>query len=273
MVEFQIVSDLHLENPCAYDVFDIPAQAPHLALLGDIGVVTDAGFFSFVEAQLRRFQVVFLLLGNHEPYHSSWDQTREKICQFSESVYQRRSSQEGQPAAERLGTFVFLDQTRYDVSPDVTVLGCTLYSQVTTAHQERVSFGLNDFYYIDSWTVEDHNAAHAADLRWLNDQVSHVATTEPQRKIMILTHHSPITRDTRAVDPRHINSPLLSGFATDLSEQECWRNPRVRLWGFGHTHFNTRFTEEGTGKQIVSNQRGYYFSQSIGFDPGMVVSI
>jgi hypothetical protein len=34
----QIVSDLHLEAPKAYDVFDIVPQAPYLALLGDIGL-------------------------------------------------------------------------------------------------------------------------------------------------------------------------------------------------------------------------------------------
>ena len=52
MVEFQILSDLHLENPSAYDVFGISPHAPYLALLGDISVVEDAGFFTFIETQL-----------------------------------------------------------------------------------------------------------------------------------------------------------------------------------------------------------------------------
>jgi len=33
----QIVSDLHLETPKAYDIFEIEPKAPVLALLGDIG--------------------------------------------------------------------------------------------------------------------------------------------------------------------------------------------------------------------------------------------
>lgn len=261
MATFQIVSDLHLENPAAYGVFEIPPSAPYLALLGDIGVVKDDGFFSFIEAQLPNFEIVFLLLGNHEPWYSSWKTTKQKLHQFSDVLDQRRLTKTGSQ-----GKFVFLDQTRYDLSPSLTILGCTLYSQISEMHREHVSFGINDFYHIDDWTVEDHNTAHEADLKWLNEQVASIAASKPQRAIVIFTHYSPVADDKRAVDPRHVNSPLSSGFATDLSEEECWMNLRVHLWAFGHTHYNAHFTDEATGKLVVSNQRGYYFSQAGGFD-------
>jgi hypothetical protein len=32
----QILSDLHLEAPKAYDIFEVVPKAPYLALLGDI---------------------------------------------------------------------------------------------------------------------------------------------------------------------------------------------------------------------------------------------
>ena len=72
MACFQILSDLHLDEPSAYDVFTLPAQAPYLVLLGDIGRVQDDGLFLFLETQLRQFHTVFFLLGNHEPYDSDW---------------------------------------------------------------------------------------------------------------------------------------------------------------------------------------------------------
>lgn len=262
----QIVSDLHLENPPAYDIFEIIPEAPYLALLGDIGLVRDDGFFTFIEAQLQKFQIVFLLLGNHEAWHSTRAKTKESMRQFSDSVKQRCST-------EKLGAFVFLDQTRYDLSSEVTILGCTLYSLISEQHREKLSTGVKDFYHIENWTVDDHNAAHRADLEWLNGQVSEIATSEPQRKIVVLTHYSPIVQDSRAVDPRHVDSPLSSGFATDLSMQECWRNSQVCLWAFGHTHYNTEFMEKGTGKLVVSNQRGYYSSQARGFEPRKVVRV
>jgi len=273
MAEIQILSDLHLENPSAYDVYEFLPEAPYLALLGDIGLVKDDGFFTFIETQLRKFKIVFLLLGNHEPWYLTWTETKERVKQFSDSIERRRSSPDDSPATGGLGAFVFLDQTRYDISPTVTILGCTLYSEVLEKYRENVSFGVNDFYYIENWTVEDHNVAHEADLKWLNTQVAQIAASEPHRKIVVLTHYSPIAQDVRAVDPRHANSPLSSGFATDLSTQECWMNSRVCLWAYGHTHYNAEFTEEGTGKLVVSNQRGYYFSQAKGFKSGKVVRV
>jgi hypothetical protein len=30
----------------------------------------------------------------------------------------------------------------------------------------------------------------------------------------------------------------MSGFATDLRTEECWKNQSVVLWAFGHTHFS-----------------------------------
>lgn len=61
-------------------MFDIAPQAPYLAILGDIGNIKDNGLFIFLEAQLQKFQIVFFLLGNHEPYHSNWATARKKKC-------------------------------------------------------------------------------------------------------------------------------------------------------------------------------------------------
>lgn len=161
----------------------------------------------------------------------------------------------------RIGRFLFLDQTRFDVSSDVTVLGCALHSQVSPSQHNRVSFGLNGFYYIQGWTVENHYQEHKAELSWLNAQVS-----EPFCKIVIFTHHSPST-------VVHAKSLISSGFSTGLSKEECWLNSAVHLWAFGHTHYNCDFEDSIAKKRIVTNQRGYYFSQAAKFDLEKVVSI
>ena len=179
-----------------------------------------------------------------------------KLSDFSGSVKERRPS--GDATEKPLGQFVFLDQRRYDLSPDVTILGCTLWSNISDEHKERISFGINDFYYISEWDVEEHIRRHRADLEWLNGQVTQIAESEPERKTVILTHYSPVTTDARAVNPKHSNSPLSSGFATDLSRQE-WNNPQVRLWALGHTHYNTDSSENTTGKRVISNHRDTTF--------------
>ncbi|KAG9231712.1 Metallo-dependent phosphatase-like protein [Amylocarpus encephaloides] len=236
MATIQILSDLHLEAPKAYDVFHIPPVAPYLALLGDIGNVKHPEFFAFLRAQLSRFKIVFLLLGNHEPYGSPWATTKAKIHNFEKTT-----------------------------GPDKDAKG-------TAGRFERVSFGLNDFYDIQGWSTELHNQEYAADLAWLNTQAASLSEKEPNRKILIFTHHSP-TLLSAASNPKNSGSPIASGFASDLSKEFCWTSGQVKVWAFGHTHYNCDFVEEKSGKRVIANQRGYCFSQSEGFEEKKVIEV
>ncbi|EER27563.1 hypothetical protein D8B26_006353 [Coccidioides posadasii str. Silveira] len=265
-MEVQILSDLHLETPAAYDIFTVNPKAPYLALLGDTGNVRDDGFFTFIRGQLQNFQLVFLLLGNHEPFYSSWMETKAKLERFQNEMERALNNKEVQ------GKLIFLDRARYDISPTVTVLGCTLFSHITPEQKEDVSFGMNDFYYISGWSVEAHQAAHLEDLAWLNKEVESISRQDPERKVVIFTHYCPTT-DEKVIDPTHTNSHISSGFMTDLSKEACWGDTCVKLWAFGHTHFNCDFLDHETAKRVVCNQRGYYFAQSKGFDGDKVVKI
>jgi hypothetical protein len=106
---------------------------------------------------------------------------------------------------------------------------------------------IGKFVFLGQWTVDDHNLAHESDLRWLNDQVGKVEREELERKIVIFTHHSPCD-DPRANNPKHQGSEVSSGFVTDLRDEECWKSRAVRMWAFGHTHYNCDF-EEVTGQE------------------------
>ncbi|KAI1371662.1 hypothetical protein F4677DRAFT_434788 [Hypoxylon crocopeplum] len=87
MVELQIVSDLLLKNPKAYDIFEITPAAPYLALLGDIGYIKHRQEYSnFLRRQLSKFRVVFLVLGNHEVWHSSWEDAKETMHQIEHEI-------------------------------------------------------------------------------------------------------------------------------------------------------------------------------------------
>lgn len=280
MVKIQIQSDLHLEVSRFYDTFEIVPKAPYLALLGDIGCLSKGydEYAKFLLIQLRNFEAVLLVLGNHEPYYSNWEEAKWYIAKFQEDVAARKQ------AGEQLGTFVLLDQTKFNIDDEeggedgagVTILGCTLFSSVPQNSRKDVGFGLNDFNFIENWGVDDHNKAHASDIAWLDSQVQSLeeaasGSGAARRRIAVLTHYCP-TFDERAQDPRHKNSPLQSGFATDLGGEACWTSEAVKLWAFGHTHYNCDFTDEH-GKRIYSNQRGYSFSQSPGFDGTAVVEV
>ncbi|KAK2050317.1 calcineurin-like phosphoesterase, partial [Colletotrichum somersetense] len=222
----QIVSDLHLEAPKAYDIFEITPRAPYLGLLGDIGNVAahKDDFLSFLRQQLRQFRAVLFVPGNHEAYRSSWPETLKILHDFEEKVKDDAS----------LGEFALLDRSSFRV-PDskVVILGCSLFSLIPPQSADSVSMGLNDFFQINDWEVGMHNEAHSRDLAWLNAQVIELGHSDVD--VIIFSHWSP-SRDGRAIDPRHAQSSITSGFATDLSGEVCYNSSNVKIWAFGHTH-------------------------------------
>jgi len=80
-VGIQLMSDVHLEfhlrqesgnSAPGYQVFDFPVAAASLALLGNIGLTSQPGLFDFFHRQLRRFERIFFVLGNHEGYNTTY---------------------------------------------------------------------------------------------------------------------------------------------------------------------------------------------------------
>lgn len=269
-VSFQIMSDLHLETHPSYDHFAFDATARHLALLGDVGHVQDAGLFAFLEAQLARYATVFFLLGNHEPYHTRLETARARMREFEDRMNRIHHSADGSTST---GRFVFLEKTRHDLTDDLTVLGCTLFSRISSEQGREVAARLTDFKETLDWGVYEHNRAHEADLSWLNDQVARIERDEPHRQIVVFTHHSP-TVDPAAIDPRHHRgSGVSTAFMTDLSREPCWTSRNVTAWAFGHTHFNCSFRDEEHGKVVFTNQKGYYLVPETTFHAERVFAI
>jgi hypothetical protein len=76
------MSDLHLEfyfnrpgtgSHPGYQVFECSPAAPVLALLGDIGLCKhDDKLFDFLERQLKKFEKIFYVMGNHEGYQLTY---------------------------------------------------------------------------------------------------------------------------------------------------------------------------------------------------------
>ena len=270
--EFHIMSDLHFETPKAgpsYEEFEIRPQCTWLALLGDIGNVLDPRFFKFLDKQLLQFEVVFFLLGNLEPHGLSFHKAVATLHAYEEDITRRAYVENVD-----FGQFVFLERRRYDCSRYLTVLGCTLFSNIKTEERESIGNFISDFSKIKDWTVESHKAAHKRDLNWLNSAVADITLHEPERSIIIFTHHSPTTLEA-ANDPRHTQSltQVRSAFMTDLSEQYCWTCPRVKLWAFGHTHYNCDFIDPQTGKHVLANQRGWQNAGGKTFDAKKVATV
>ena len=231
-------------------------------LLGDIGNLAahKDECLGFLRKQIAQFRAVLFVPGNHEAYHSSWPEVLNVLLAFESDVRKDVS----------LGEFVLLDRAAYSLpGTNVTILGCSLFSFVPNRSHLAVGTGLNDFFSTSDWDVDAHNAAFRRDIEWLNASVAHLEETSTDTKIMIFTHWSP-SRDARATEPRYARSPIRSGFSTDLSKERCFMSAQVKLWAFGHTHYNCDFSFERVDGaeplRLLTNQHGYCFAQAEGYD-------
>lgn len=259
-ISLQVMSDLHLEVGQQYTTFDFPVTAPYLILAGDIGRLADYdAYLEFLARQTARYERVFLVLGNHEFYGLDFATTHSEARRL-----------ESEPRLE--GKLSVLQQTCVTL-PDsgITILGCTLWSHVPADAEAVVASKINDFRRVDGWTVERHNAAHAADLAWLQAELADLGRSGDGRSVVVVTHHAPSVRETSR--PEHLENPWTSAFATDLlSDERAWK--LVACWVYGHTHYSAEF--ERAGVAVVSNQRGYVLpgrDGDKGFDASKVIAV
>lgn len=255
---FQILSDLHLEVCSQYYTFAISPVAPYLLLAGDVGRLIDyEGYLAFLAKQTSQFEKVFLVLGNHEFYHLSHTSTLEQAQRLEKEAVLN-------------GKLVLCHQKRWDIElgdSQTTILGCTLWSKINDGAREAVQIRIKDLEKIDGWSIDDHNAAHISDLTWLSNQVTKIqnqnksrAEGEPERKILVITHHAPTIHGTSS--PKNSDNPWGSAFATELLGDSGTSWVDVKVWVFGHTHFTTDFQKNGI--RVLSNQRGYVLPGSEG---------
>jgi len=252
---FQIASDLHLEVGQQYSSFKIPPTAPYLILAGDIGRLIDYdSYLAFLASQTAQFELVFLVLGNHEFYGLS----------IAAGINQAQKLEQEAVLSRKL---VLLHQTRFDVpNSTTTILGCTLWSNIPDNAREVVQTKVKDFQKILSWTVDSHNQAHESDLAWLIQHTAKIgrdnssrAKGDQKRNVLVVTHHAPSVEETSSL--KNVKNPWSSAFATNLLEEASnWKG--IKMWIFGHTHFTTEFKK--CGIRVISNQRGYVLPQKMG---------
>lgn len=192
------------------------------------------------------------------------EHTRAELHDFASRMRANRFSD------PTLGTFVLLDRTRFDLSDQVTILGCTLWSHIPPSDALVVRQNLRDFQVIKDWTIDTYNQAHVQDIQWLMDECAEIRASEPQRRVIVLTHHAPTKIGTSS--PQYEDSPFNSAFSTELSSHPVWAAP-ITTWVYGHTHHNSDKILNGI--RILSNQRGYegVEANNAGFNPNFVVRV
>ena len=264
---FQVLSDLHLEVNQQYSSFEIPVCAKYLVLAGDAGRLVDYdNYRCSLQKQTDRFELVFLILGNHEFYSDTFAAGLQRARQLEQEHCLN-------------GRLILLHRGRYDIpGSHVTILGCTLWSRVPDEARDIVCSRIQDFKRIRDWSVNDHNRSHEADLAWLLSGVESIQTQSKtwsrKQSVLVVTHHAPSLQGTSS--PQHANNAWSSAFATDVLSQIS-KSSGIKFWVFGHTHYTTEFRNQGI--RVVANQRGYVLpwtdskGPKDGFDIGKVIHV
>ncbi|KAF2202604.1 hypothetical protein GQ43DRAFT_501312 [Delitschia confertaspora ATCC 74209] len=147
--------------------------------------VIGASFFLYTSCEMKstvtsrglpnlRLETVFFVVGitNHVPF--LLPKAKLVLLKLHTKLEQDRNTEK-----ESLGHFMLLNQTRIDLSPSVTILGCALFSRLTNEQKDFVSSRMNASYPVLDWIVENHIQHHDSDLRCPRTVVEKIATEAP----------------------------------------------------------------------------------------------
>ena len=254
----QILSDLHLDHESQYLTFHVPVAAPILILAGNIGRLIDyENYLSFLVRRCNLHDKVFLVLGHLEFHGLEWM-----------DGLQLAHKMEQDPVTK--GRLEILYDTRSEIpGTNITLLGCTLWSNIPDADAEGVLRKMPEFdgkEGIQNWDIKRHNLEHKRDLKWLNDAMKNWPTASPQasgvaaatspasfkeaKRLIVVTAFAPDLRE--CLDPWQVDAPWASAYGTNLLDGPHFNG--IKLWISGTTGRTHEFKRGNM--TVVSNQRG-----------------
>lgn len=251
-MKIQLVSDIHLEF--GHEVNIDNAGADVLVLAGDIccarhlKVVDDftplpierKNAINFFKDCASKFQNVIYIMGNHEHYKHTFNDTAKVI---------RECLAEHVPS-----NFHFLDNETITIY-DVKFIGATLWTDNNKGcivTEEKLRFGMNDFRLIKyrndagdyfKFTPSMSFYEHRMTLPYIGKQIV-------EGPCVVVTHHLP---SFKSIHPKYADEHYMNGgYASNL---EHMMNDNVKLWLHGHTHEPCDYMVNNT--RVVCNSRGY----------------
>ncbi|MBZ5553296.1 MAG: metallophosphoesterase [Acidobacteriia bacterium] len=253
-MRLQILSDLHL----GVGAMEVPqTDADIVILAGDIARPKEAVSWASAFPQ-----PVLYVIGNHEFYGGSLDQTVEELRRLC------------------AGTRIRLLDNDEEVIGGVRFLGSTLWTdfrlfdadgQRERSIQEAQRF-MRDFSRIRTteasptvFTPADSAKLFARHVEWLEKKLGEYFPGPT----VVITHHAP---SPRSIHPRFIGSLINACFVSDA--ERIIDGNRVPLWIHGHTHDSFDYVVNGT--RVVCNARGYAkngMNENSLFNPSFVIDL
>lgn len=249
----QIVSDIHLEYRKKGNFPIITRHAENLGLLGDIGKPFMESYGDFLSVQSAKFEHVFVVMGNHEYYHS--EKTVDQVLA------------EARQTCLRWNNVHLLEHDKFDLTDKTTVLGCTLWSKVdksiarAISDTTKIKIKTDGTQGIKRLDVDTMLEWHQRDIDWIRVTLENVK--EEGRNAVVLTHHAPLMEMLGTYQ----SGRLHSAYASDL--QNLFKPPLL-AWASGHVHSNCDI--EYNGIRSVSNTLGYP-KEDTGYKKNVVIYV
>lgn len=272
-ITLNIVSDLHL---------DIDGVLPNLpggdvlVIAGDICEARSLRFHENLTKEERRIRTaiqdflvdtskkynkIFTVLGNHEHYHSKYQQTRDAVLAGMPDNFSVLENQcEEYNGVLFIGATLWTDLNKHDHLTQLTVKDfmndyrCITYVQGNEYRKLRPADTTREFArsvgYIKAVLENPHNL---------------------DKKVVVVTHHAPTYM---SIAEQYRNDQIMNGaYASDLSEL-ILDNPQIALWTCGHTHTAHWYYVGDT--LIACNPFGYQqngFKEYSGFNPNFTIDL
>lgn len=233
MTQFQIMSDLHIENyedDVDYKNFITP-KADVLILAGDIGRVARKNQLeNFLKKLCPNFKAVLYVLGNHEYYkvdnypEKTMEETRECMAEIS----------------SKIDNLYILNRDSIIIG-DVCIAGCTLWSYTTLNTVPSYIVRIKDINSVK------YNSMFFEDLNYIKSMISYCKKNK--LKLVVVSHYSP----SYSVSKKKKRDKYTSLYCSNLDGLLNSRS--IHTWICGHVHKNfDLITTRGT--RLLSNQKG-----------------
>jgi len=261
-----LVSDLHLE----FGYQELPGGEV-LILAGDIAEArsiskhhhstkliqdTPDPFYrcsEFFKWECEKYDQVFMVLGNHEHYHSRFDKTYDELKRILPK------------------NVTLLENEAVDYK-GVMFMGATLWTDlnkgdsITAFHLKQY---MNDYRVITNhYPAKDvyHKLTpeHTAEVHFKTKQYFRtVLEMNRDKPFVVITHHGP---SFMSINEKYTRDTVMNGgYTSDLSEL-ILDFPNIKTWVHGHMHDPVDYMIGDT--RVVSNPRGYVGHEDTSdFDP------
>lgn len=256
----QILSDIHLNNTKLNPFKIIHPKAPNLILAGDITELTSEkniqDYSNFLRFCSREFDRVYMISGNHEYYYKSDTSYIKYNSQHSDWIIElqkkpRYSIQQTDNKIKKICSefpcITYLQKRNISIPEySVSLLGCTLWSQVPTNFQYLNS--IEDFKKIYQFNINTRNIIHKDHKEWLNKTLKSICCSN---RTIVLTHHAPLF--TNVFQAKYEGSYFSTFFASKMDNLY----PYINTWIYGHTHKGLDLNLGGKYPRFISNPMGY----------------